>query len=214
MKRVFVFAIVSLLGGCSGGDFETAAAGGEDSAVLDSSVDSSESDATVDSSESDTGSGAMDSTASDTGAHVDAPPPLDTGSSDPTDTGGGGMLDTGSGLPDVAGGCPAPISMAPPIDVSTWNCDQLKAAYPMKVDEAKACGCEADCNQKVWRDFCGCTTIVSPAAPAYPSLEPMRKRWEDLGCTMICPKIACKEPVLSGCFPSGTGSGVTVCTTM
>ena len=83
----------------------------------------------------------------------------------------------------------------------------------MKVDEAKACGCEADCTQEVPRDFCGCTTIVSPAAPAYPSLAPMRARWMELGCTLACPKVACKLPVLAGCFPSGSSSGATVCAT-
>ena len=100
------------------------------------------------------------------------------------------------------------------MDVSTMGCDDLKAAYPLKIDAAKACGCEADCTEEVPRDFCGCTTIVSPAAPAFPTLAAMRKRWTDLGCTIICPKVACKVPVLSGCFPSSGGTSGTVCTTM
>jgi hypothetical protein len=202
MRRVFV--LVAFLSGCSAGDFETAP-GTEDSATADStSSDSSGADSPLDST--------LDDSAADSTSTPDSHP-SDSGAfdSNPVD----GATDTHeASLPDVAGGCPAPVSMEPPMDVSTMTCEDLEATYPTVVNAAKACGCEADCSQEVPRDFCMCPTIVSPAAPAFPSLAAMRKRWTDLGCTIICPKVACKDPVLTGCFPSSGGTSGTVCTSM
>ncbi|MGZ3450841.1 MAG: hypothetical protein ACXVEF_14660 [Polyangiales bacterium] len=217
MKRsVFLFAFVV---GCSGSAFETAPS--TDDSAVDSSVSDSEIDSTVDStiedsSTTDTGT-AADSSTTDTSTDTGS-----DGDSGTTDSGtDSNLADSGSptdsgvvevGLPDVMGGCPAPVSTETPKDVSSMTCDDLKTAYPAAVNSAKACGCEADCSQEVPKDFCNCPTIVSPSAPGYTSLEPMRQRWKDLHCTIICPLIACKTAVLAGCFPASGSSGPTVCT--
>lgn len=176
--------------GCSGADFQVA----DDSGAA--------ADSTADTSGRDTSGG--DTSIGDTGAgdtSSDTQPRLDTGVG--IDTGVG--LDTGL---DGGPACPRPVSTAPPLDVSTMGCDAIQAKYVPYVSDAKACRCDADCSKIVARDLCGCGTNVSPANDAYPSLEPLRKRFSDLACIIICPKIPCLEPPTPKCiFDTGATLG-------
>jgi len=175
----------------SGSDTTVADTAIEDTTTTDTAIDDVASDTTT--------SDASDTSASDTGA-------IDSGTTDtaPIDS---GSIDAG---PDAAPSCPAPENTGT-YDASALSCSDLQTEYPKAIAEAQTCACDLDCGTEVAKDFCMCTTFVNKGSAAWPRIVAMMAEWKKKGCTIICPKILCKVPVLAGCLP-GSSTAVKTCT--
>jgi hypothetical protein len=88
--------------------------------------------------------------------------------------------------------CPMPPTTAMPASYSGAACDKLMGTYAEQLQASRPCGCDADCNKEVARDWCGCTVWVNPGNPAYPNLAAIRTEFTNKMCPLpLCPFTAC-----------------------
>jgi hypothetical protein len=95
------------------------------------------------------------------------------------------------------------------------DCDMLAEVYAQALEQALVCNADSgkdQCTEKYPRSFgCGCPVFVNPDnEEAIATLNRVQK--EGASCSMICPAIACIEPLSGTCEP-GADKGTGQCTT-
>ena len=192
----------------SSSDSQAADTGGTgDSTSTDTGATDGPADAPADSS-ADTG-GKGDTGVGDVGADVT----IDATGDAIGDSIGDAMADTTPETGVDGGTCPAPASTAV-FDASGLSCSELQAKYPNAVNEAKSCGCTADCSQTLCDTLCcNCSSFVNPGTDAYVRAKAMAAEWKKRvaagTCTPpICPLFVCPTPVLAGCKAGSTTAKV------
>lgn len=188
MRFLVPVALVAVASGCSGGSFELAEQPGSDAGDASVPID------------------AATDARDDTAPILDASPDARPDAPGPDAPGPDANMDTGPS--DVGPVCPAPTTTAS-FDASIYSCGVLPEMYAHHMKQAKRCSCDADCRERVAKDFCGCGTFVNPGQDAYAALKAMRKQWEASGCSIACPAIPCAEPLGAKCVPTVEGKQCT-----